>query len=156
MKATDHKAQERDIERKIKSSAPGSDKRKEAEGELQELKMLRGKKKMNFTRMTIKRLEDEGYKADDVEQYNGHSKRSKDLFGIFDIVAVHTKKKGTLYVQITSKANISSRQKKILGSSVTETILKAGNEIHLYGWVKIENRWDLEIREVKLRTPKKK
>jgi hypothetical protein len=90
---------------------------------------------------TIALYESRGYKCDIVESYNSFSRRKKDLFGIFDIVAIGNGE--TLGIQLTSKNNMSSRIKKITNSDFFAEIVRSGWRIIVIGWYKKENgRYD--------------
>jgi hypothetical protein len=90
---------------------------------------------------TIALYESKGYKCDIVESYNSFSRRKKDLFGIFDIVAIGNGE--TLGIQLTSKSNMSSRIKKITNSDFFTEIVRSGWRIIVIGWYKKENgRYD--------------
>jgi hypothetical protein len=90
---------------------------------------------------TIALYESKGYKCDIVESYNSFSRRKKDLFGIFDIVAIGNGE--TLGIQLTSKSNMSSRIKKITDSDFFTEIVRSGWRIIVIGWYKKENgRYD--------------
>jgi hypothetical protein len=90
---------------------------------------------------TIALYESKGYKCDIFESYNSFSRRKKDLFGIFDIVAIGNGE--TLGIQLTSKSNMSSRIKKITDSDFFTEIVRSGWRIIVIGWYKKENgRYD--------------
>ena len=97
----------------------------------------------SLNQRTVALLKDRGYKCDIVESYNAFTKRKKDLFGIFDILAIGSGE--TLGVQITSKSNISSRIKKIEESEYLPLLLDAGWRIIVFGWFKKDNgRYDVK------------
>ena len=75
--------------------------------------------------------------CDVVESYNAFTRRKKDLFGIFDILAVGNGE--TVAVQITSKANMSARIKKIQESEFLPEIIRSGWRIKVIGWAKEKN-----------------
>lgn len=82
-------------------------------------------------------LESRGYKCDVVESYNVFTRRKKDLFHIFDILAVGNGE--TIGIQITSKSNMSSRVKKISESEYLPELIKAKWRILVIGWFKQPN-----------------
>jgi hypothetical protein len=95
----------------------------------------------SLNQRTVALLKDRGYQCDIVESYNAFTKRKKDLFGVFDILAIG--KGETIGVQITSKSNISSRIKKIEESEYLPLLLEAGWRIIVFGWFKKDNgRYD--------------
>ena len=95
----------------------------------------------SLNQRTVALLEGQGYLCDVVESYNAFTKRKKDLFGIFDILAVGNGE--TVAVQITSKANMSARIKKIQESEFLPEIIRSGWRIKVIGWFKQKNgRYD--------------
>ena len=78
-----------------------------------------------------------GYKCTVVESYCSFSKRKKDLFGIFDVLAVGQGQ--TIGIQITSKSNMSARIKKIEECEFLPEIIGAGWRIIVIGFYKKEN-----------------
>jgi len=81
-----------------------------------------------------------GYICDTVESYNSFTKRKKDLFTIFDVVAVGNKE--TVGIQLTSKSNMSARIRKITESDALPYLLSAGWRVVVLGFYKQPNgRW---------------
>jgi hypothetical protein len=88
-------------------------------------------------------MEERGYICDIVESYNSFTKRKKDLFGIFDILAVGNGE--TVAIQLTSKANMSTRIKKISNSEYLPEILRSNWKVKVIGWYKKPNgRYDFK------------
>lgn len=58
----------------------------------------------------------------------------KDLFNVFDIVAVHPGIHGTLFVQTTDDTSVSKRLLKVLAQPEITKIIKAGNGVQIHGW----------------------
>jgi hypothetical protein len=86
-------------------------------------------------------MESRGYKCDLVESYNHFSRRKKDLFNIFDILAIGNGE--TVGIQITSKSNMSSRIKKISESEFLPELVRSGWRLVVIGWYKKDNgRYD--------------
>jgi hypothetical protein len=86
-------------------------------------------------------MEERGYICDVVESYNAFTRRKKDLFGIFDILAIGNGE--TIAIQLTSKSNMSTRVKKISESSALPEILRSGWRVLVIGWYKKPNgRYD--------------
>ena len=88
----------------------------------------------SLNQRTIALYEDRGYKCTVVESWNAFTKRKKDLFGIFDVLAVGNGE--TIGIQITSKSNMSARIKKIEESEFLPEIIGAGWRIIVIGWFK--------------------
>jgi len=59
---------------------------------------------------------------------------SVDLFGVFDLAALHPSKGEQIYVQTTSRANHSTRRNKILSSMEAKLCLLSGCKILLQSW----------------------
>lgn len=84
------------------------------------------------------------YKAD---YYDARSGRAHDLFGVFDGVAFG--KVGIIGVQLTSKANMSARRKKIREWDGLKDWKAGGGIIHLIGWAKNkQGRWEETVEEI--------
>lgn len=95
----------------------------------------------SLNQRTVALFESRGYKCDIVESYNAFTKRKKDLFGVFDILAIGNGE--TVAIQLTSKSNMSARVKKIANSDMLPTILESKWRIFVIGWYKKENgRYD--------------
>jgi hypothetical protein len=100
----------------------------------------------SLNQRTIALYEEQGYKCDRVESYNAFTKRKKDLFGIFDVLAVGNGE--TIGIQITSKPNMSARVKKIEESEFLHEILRSGWRVVVIGWFKKPNgRYDYKLFE---------
>jgi hypothetical protein len=97
------------------------------------------------TQHSLKRLRKEGYTAAVVEHWNPHAKIRQDLFGIFDIVAVHPMYPGVLGVQTTTASNMSARRKKMADSEALGVWVEAGNDAEVHGWQKKGHRWECKI-----------
>lgn len=74
-----------------------------------------------------------------VDSYDARIQRSKDLMGIFDFLSFGSGR--TVAVQVTSKANMSARRKKMLESKALQVARDAGWEVLLLGFHKVSNRW---------------
>jgi hypothetical protein len=91
----------------------------------------------SLNQRTIAIFKDRGYLCDTVESYNSFTRRKKDLFTIFDVLAVGNKE--TIGIQITSKSNMSSRIRKIQESEALPYLLNAGWRIIVIGFFKQPN-----------------
>jgi len=90
---------------------------------------------------TVALLKERGHMCDICESYNSFTRRKKDLFSIFDILAIGNGE--TVGVQITSKSNMSSRIKKISESEYLPEHVRSNWKILVLGWFKQPNgRWD--------------
>jgi hypothetical protein len=93
------------------------------------------------------RLIANGWAVDVVESWNHFTKRRKDLYGCFDLIAVGPC--GVAFVQTTSRGNISSRIRKITECIAIDAIRKAGVILWVDGWDKGPNgRWRCKTVEL--------
>lgn len=83
--------------------------------------------KMDLNQQTKKWLEAQGWKYVRADSWNPYAGVAQDFLGIFDYIAWDTEKGITIGVQVTSKANMSTRRKKILESGKLEFL-------HLCHW----------------------
>jgi len=95
----------------------------------------------SLNQRTVSLFTERGYSCTVVESYNSFTKRKKDLFGIFDVLAVGNEE--TVGIQITSKSNMAARVKKIEESEFLPEIIGAGWRIIVIGFFKKPNgRYD--------------
>jgi hypothetical protein len=78
------------------------------------------------------KLTAEGYLVGIVETWIPGTKITKDLFGMFDLLAI--KGGETLAVQVTSKSNLASRVTKVTNHDNLAAVRKAGWRIEAHGW----------------------
>ncbi len=100
------------------------------------------------TQLTLKKLKSEGYTTVQItEVWNSWAKVRQDLFQIIDVLAV---KDGlTTGIQVTSKANVNARIKKIADSEHIANLRDAGWKILVHGWFKNKsNRWECKEIDV--------
>ena len=85
--------------------------------------------------------------TDKTEYFNTFSKRSKDLFGFVDFIAITDMELDVphvYYVQSTSYDNMLARMKKIMSEPykpIAEALGRAGACVVVEGWKKEGNRW---------------
>lgn len=72
----------------------------------------------------------------------------RDLFGIFDVIALNPVEGFVLGVQCTSEGNISSRVKKVQASPFIRAWLRSGCTAEVWGWGRHGGRW--EVRRVEI------
>ena len=89
-----------------------------------------------------------GYAADVVERWIPSARIRKDLFGIFDIVAITPE--GLLGIQCTSGSNHASRATKMRESETLPKWLAAGARAEVWSWAKQGERgarklWTLRV-----------
>ena len=90
------------------------------------------KKLANLNSRVLKKLREEGWTAESVDRWDSFTRRSYDLFGCIDVLAVGAK--GTLAVQVTSRANMSARRKKILEAEAYPAMVAAGWTLEVWGY----------------------
>jgi hypothetical protein len=98
------------------------------------------------TQRSLARLRKAGYIAEVVERWNPHARVRHDLWGFIDILCI--KDGETLGVQTTTKANMRARERKIVEHENYPALVAAGWAIHVHGWVKVGNRWQVEVIEL--------
>jgi hypothetical protein len=84
------------------------------------------------TTRTVAALEGKGWLVDVVERRQGPITR--DLFGCFDLIAVHPEQCVVLLVQVTSASNFASRLAKVCSQTTTVPLLRAGIALEVWGW----------------------
>jgi carbonic anhydrase len=99
---------------------------------------------LNPTQLTLRHLRNQGWTAEVVEHWVPGANIRRDLFGFVDVLAI--KGTDTLAVQTTSAGNVSARVRKIADAPTVTAVREAGWIIHVHGWRKHKNRW--ELREV--------
>lgn len=93
------------------------------------------------TKLSLRYLREQGYTAAVVETWNPHAGIRQDLFGFIDVLGVRPGE--TIAVQTTTAAGVSARVKKIGDSPLIGAVREAGWTIHVHGWRKVGNRWQL-------------
>ena len=76
-----------------------------------------------------------------------------DLFGCFDLLAVHPLTQEVAFVQVTSYEHHSARRNKVLASFETKLVLLAGCKVWIHSWRKDErlNRWVIREEALSLK-----
>lgn len=91
---------------------------------------------------TLALLRAEGFTAAVAESWIPNPGIRRDLFGMFDIVAVHPAIQGVLGVQATSGAHHANRRNKLLVNPALGVWLKAGNAVQVWSWSQGDDgRW---------------
>jgi len=100
------------------------------------------------TMRTLEVLRRDGWTVDVVERWLPHTFTRRDLFGMFDIIAVRGAE--TLAVQTTSASNVSARMRKIADSPNVAAVRAAGWRLEVWGWRKNTKtgRWEHNVRDV--------
>jgi len=79
-------------------------------------------------------LRDLGYEVDICERFIPGANIRKDLFALFDLVAIRSEANGVLGVQVTSRSNAASRRTKMQESPLLPLWLAGGNRAELHHW----------------------
>jgi hypothetical protein len=77
-------------------------------------------------------LRQEGYQVDIVERWVVGANIHRDLYGIFDLLAVCEGK--TLAVQTTTSDHFADRRRKVLESPMLPRVKAAGWVVEIHGW----------------------
>lgn len=109
------------------------------------------KKPASHTPRSRKLLESYGCEVDRTEWWNPFAHKKRDLFNLFDLLAIDTRQDTIIGVQVTSRDHISHRRNKILASHQAFVWMKAGGYIHIHGWDKkgTSRKWECKIEIIK-------
>lgn len=104
-------------------------------------------KKADYNKTTYEYYKKLGYHVYRVDYYDARFQRQHDLLGFADMMAL---KEGEppLLIQLTSKANVTERVKKILALASSSQWIATGGQIHVIGWEKVNGRFQPSIVEV--------
>ena len=103
------------------------------------------RKPVQLTPKSKKLMEERGYLVGKTEHWNSFAGIRQDLFGFIDLLAIGAG--FTVGVQVTSKANISSRVKKIRESKEAKLLLESGWTLIVHGWYQDDKKhW--QVKEV--------
>lgn len=100
------------------------------------------------TQRTLKHMRDAGFTAEVVEKWIPGANIRKDLFGFIDILGVHPDTGEVLAVQSTSHSNVSARVRKITDHENLPIVRLAGWTLHVHGWRKVGNRWQVTVKDL--------
>lgn len=93
-------------------------------------------------------LEERGYMVDVVERWIPGANIRRDLFHLWDLLAIHRETGAVCAVQTTSASGVSARLKKIGDSPNIATVRKAGWALFVHGWRKKGGRWVVREEDV--------
>lgn len=94
------------------------------------------RKPENWTEATKRWAAERGLSLKRVDRWDPILKRHFDLFGFVDFLATGGGR--TLALQVTSRANVSARRRKILSSPELGTVLESGWEVWILGFERDE------------------
>lgn len=89
-----------------------------------------------------------GFHAEVTEKWVPGANIRKDLWTFCDVLCLHRESAELVAVQTTSYANIAARVNKITDCELTPLIRKAGIAIHVHGWRKVGNRWQVKVKDL--------
>jgi hypothetical protein len=100
-------------------------------------------------------METAGWMVGKTEYWNQWAHKRFDLFGLADMVCVHSGVSGTTYVQSCGE-DVQPHIEKMLANTVLPTILKAQNQVFLQAWRKRgdwgkRKTWQLREIEFKIK-----
>lgn len=101
--------------------------------------------KVSPTARTLDLLRKSGYLAAVTERWVPGANIRRDLFGCFDVLAIHPVRREVVLVQTTTAGNLSSRVAKVKASPNTPAILAAGVIVQVHGWKLLDGRWQAKI-----------
>ena len=104
------------------------------------------KRDMSPTQRSLKLLREQGYSVWIVEHWNHFARIRQDLFGCIDLLAIGHGE--TLAVQTTSRSNVAARQKKIVENEYYPEMIRSGWKVHLHGWGRLKDGWQVKIVEL--------
>ncbi len=91
--------------------------------------------------LSADQLKERGYIVADVEKVVPYTFIKQDLFGMFDLLAIHVETGNVLAAQPTSLANVSHRVNKITNHEHLAAVRKAGWSIEVHGWNWRDGEW---------------
>ncbi len=101
---------------------------------------------------SMERLRGQGFIVEKVERWNHFAGIRQDLFGVFDIVAVHPERKVIVGVQVTTDKNLAARRTKMLESQKARAWCHAGGRAVIHAWGKEGKgrgrRWRVKVEDV--------
>lgn len=99
--------------------------------------------KKSTSQLSKEHLESLGWTVGVVEQTIPHTFIKRDLFGMFDLIAI--KSFVTMGIQVTSRSNVTARVKKIEEEPRLLDVREAGWIVMVHGWDKDkEGNWRLK------------
>jgi len=104
------------------------------------------------TALSLDLLRRQGHLADVAEKWVPGVNIRRDLFGAFDLVAVHPDRHGVLGVQCTSGDHHASRRTKLLANPAVRTWLQAGNAAEVWSWQQVGGKWTCRREAITLDT----
>jgi hypothetical protein len=104
---------------------------------------------MTPTARTLAHLRAGGLLAGVVERHIHQARKTVDLFGAADVLAVHPRDRVILLVQAATAGHVADRLARLRCRPELPLLLRAGVLVEVWGWAKRSNRW--EVRRVAIR-----
>ena len=100
---------------------------------------------MSITRKkTIEYFKNQGYVIDKVDCWNAYTNKTKDLFSVFDMIAV--RKGEVVFIQICGR-DFQPHVRKMQASRVVSLLSEMENiTVMLIGWRKLKGRWSPRVK----------
>ena len=98
-------------------------------------------------------LREQGFTAQKVEHWNQYARRTIDLFGVIDLVAIRAGIVGVTGIQTTTGPNVAARKDKCNQAEALKLWLQCGNHFEIHGWAKHGQRGERKtwgLRRIKL------
>jgi hypothetical protein len=95
------------------------------------------------TGRTLQYLRNIGWVATVVESWVPVANIRRDLFGMFDLLAVRPDVPGVVGIQTTSASNHAARRTKLLASPILKPWLMAANGAEIWSWDQHNGRWEV-------------
>jgi hypothetical protein len=107
------------------------------------------RKTMTPTARTLDALRRDDWICQTVESWIPRANIRRDLWGIGDVLAMKIGEP-LLLIQCTSNANVSARVHKAKAEPRLRTWLACGHRFEVWGWHKLDGRWQCRIVPVEL------
>jgi hypothetical protein len=101
------------------------------------------------TALTLDHLRRHGFTVDIAERWVPRANIRRDLFGLFDLVALDSREPGIVGVQVTTVGHMADRLRKIQARPELALWLRCGGRAWVVGWKKQGGRWRVKIVAVR-------
>lgn len=89
---------------------------------------------MSPTSLSKAHLAKLGYAVDDVERTIPHTVIKRDLFHMFDLLAIHPDSPETLGIQVTDRAHVNARVAKLKSNPLLKAWCQGDRSAWVHGW----------------------
>ena len=98
---------------------------------------------------TLALMRRSGYLAAVVESWLPYANRRRDLFGCFDVLAVHPVRREMVLIQTTTAGHLAHRLAKVKAAAELPGLLAAGCKVQVHGWKRQGTRWHVKVVEMR-------